>query len=63
LCGGFCCGGLCCGGLFFFVASHHFFDQELDGAFALCCLAYFGAWGEDAEFGVDDDLFYGFDWF
>jgi hypothetical protein len=26
-------------------------------------LAYFGAGGEDAEGGVEGDLFYGFDWF
>jgi hypothetical protein len=33
-------------GLFF--ALHHPFQQESDGAFALCGFAYFGAWGEDA---------------
>jgi hypothetical protein len=29
-----------------------------DGAFAFCDLGDFGAWGDDAEGGVDDDLFY-----
>jgi hypothetical protein len=27
---------------------HHAFDQEGDGAFALCGFAYFDAWGENA---------------
>ena len=31
----------------------------MDGAFALFGFADFGAWGEDAEGGVDSDLFYG----
>jgi hypothetical protein len=48
---------------FFFFFLHHFFDQAQDWAFVFVCLAYFGAWGEDTEFGVRDDLFYGFDWF
>jgi hypothetical protein len=61
LCGSFCCVAL--HHFFFFVASHHFFDQELDGAFAYFGCAYFGAWGEDTEFGVRGDLFYQFDWF
>ena len=33
------------------------FQQQGDGAFALGGLAYFGAWGEDAQFGVGGDLF------
>jgi hypothetical protein len=33
------------GGLF--LALHHAFDEEGDGAFALSGLAYFGAWGEN----------------
>jgi hypothetical protein len=37
----------------------HAFDEQLDGAFAFFGFAYFGAWGEDAEGGVDGDLFYG----
>jgi hypothetical protein len=42
---------------------HHTFQEERDGAFALGGLAYFGAWGEDAEFGVGGDLFDDFDRF
>jgi hypothetical protein len=61
LCGSFCC--VASHHFCFFVASHHFFDQAVDGAFAFFGLAYFGARGEDAEGGIDDDLFYGFDWF
>jgi hypothetical protein len=41
---------------------HHLFDEEPDGALALFGLADFGAWGEDAEGGVDDDLFYSLCW-
>jgi hypothetical protein len=50
-------GGLGCG--FFFVVLHHFLEEKMDGAFALFGFAYFGAWGEDAEGGVDGDLFDG----
>ena len=32
----------------FWLDLHHAFDQEGDGAFALCGFAYFDAWGEDA---------------
>ena len=35
------------------------FHEFSDGALALCGLADFGAGGEDAEDGVDGDLFYG----
>jgi hypothetical protein len=31
----------------------------VDGAFAFCGFGEFGWWGEDAECGVDGDLFYG----
>jgi hypothetical protein len=44
---------------FFFVVLHHFLDEKKDGAFALFGFADFGAWGEDAESGVDGDLFDG----
>ena len=39
------------------------FDEECDGAFALGGFADFGAWGEDAQFGVGGDLFDDFDGF
>jgi hypothetical protein len=37
----------------------HALDEQFDGAFAFFGFAYFGVWGEDAEGGVDGDLFYG----
>ena len=40
---------------------HHLFDQETDGALAFFDFADFGAWGEDAEGGVDGDFFYSLD--
>jgi hypothetical protein len=47
------------GGLFFFLLfSRHTLDQEADGAFAFFGFADFGAGGEDAEGGVEGDLFY-----
>jgi hypothetical protein len=51
------CGGFGGGGWFFF-ALHHALDEQGDSAFGFC----FGdvcARGEDAEGGVDGDLFYG----
>src|SRR5258705_161888 len=45
-------------GGFFFLQNTH--DQVGDGAAAFLRRAYFGARGEDAEGGVDGDLFYGF---
>ena len=44
---------------FFFLVLHHFLEEQMDGAFALFGFADFGAWGEDAEGGVDGDLFDG----
>jgi hypothetical protein len=41
---------------------YHAFQEESDGAFASGGLAYFGAWGEDAQVGVGGDLFDDFDW-
>jgi hypothetical protein len=49
-------GGLSC--CCFFFALHHLFEQSSDGAFAFCDLRDFGARSDDAEGGVDDDLFY-----
>jgi hypothetical protein len=40
--------GLRFGSSGFWLDLHHAFDQEGDGAFALCGFAYFGAWGENA---------------
>lgn len=48
-----------CGGWFFFFALHHALDEQGDSAFRSCGLGDVGARGEDAEGGVDGDLFYG----
>jgi hypothetical protein len=37
---------------------YHAIDELGDGAFAFCDVGDFGARGEDAEGGVDGDLFY-----
>jgi hypothetical protein len=43
----------------FFFGQHHALDEFGDGAFAFCDLGDLGARGEDAEGGVDGDVFYG----
>ena len=44
--------------VFFFVL-HHALDEQGDGTFGSCGLGDVGSWSEDAEGGVDGDLFYG----
>jgi hypothetical protein len=46
-------------GFFFLVPLNHLLDQLPDGAFVFFGFADFGAGGEDAEGGVDGDLFDG----
>ena len=43
---------------FFLLFSRHTLNQQPDRAFAFFDFADFGAWGEDAEGGVDGDFFY-----
>jgi hypothetical protein len=52
-------GGFLRGG-FFLLALQHSLDELGYGAFAFGGLGDFGTWGEDAEGGVNGDLFYGF---
>jgi len=53
-------GGFGGGGWFFFgLHLHHALDEQGDGAFGSCSFGDIGARGEDAESGVDGDLFYG----
>jgi hypothetical protein len=55
-------GGFGGGGWFWFFFGrhlHHALDQQGDGAFGSCGLGDVGAGGEDAEGGIDGDLFYG----
>jgi hypothetical protein len=44
---------------FFFFVLHHALDEQEGGAFGSCGLGDVGARGEDAEGGIDGDLFYG----
>ncbi len=53
-------GRLCSFLCFFPIALDHAVDQLGDGAFACSVFGDLGSWGEDAECGVDGDLFYGF---
>jgi hypothetical protein len=45
--------------LFFGLHSQHALEEPADHAFGFCGFGDIGAWGEDAEGRVDDDLFYG----
>jgi hypothetical protein len=47
------------GGWFFFFVLQHALDEQGDSAFGPCGLGDIGARGQDAEGGVDGDLFYG----
>jgi hypothetical protein len=44
----------------FLLGLDHAFEEQGDWAFAFCDVGDFGAGGQDAEVGVDDDLFYSF---
>jgi hypothetical protein len=55
-------GGFGGGGWFWFFFGpqlHHALDEYGDSAFGFCGFGDVGAWGEDAEGGIDGDLFYG----
>jgi hypothetical protein len=50
-------------GGFFLLAWQHALEELGDDAFGFCDPGDFGARGEDAEGGIDGDLFHGFDGF